>query len=60
METLPNGRYYLMRPVLKGACKFESLENGGIDLAGIALLNDALDVEAENEALIARWKDEQH
>ncbi|MDE1484784.1 DUF6889 family protein [Xenorhabdus bovienii] len=49
-----------MRPVLKGACTFESLENGGIDLAGIALLNDALDVEAENEALIARWKDEQH
>ncbi|CDG96830.1 conserved hypothetical protein [Xenorhabdus bovienii str. puntauvense] len=47
-----------MRPVLKGACKFESLENGDVDLAGIALMNDALDVEAENEALIARWKDE--
>ncbi|WP_408675089.1 DUF6889 family protein [Xenorhabdus szentirmaii] len=49
-----------MRPALEGMCKFESLENGVIDLAGIALMNDALDVKAENEALIARWRDEQH
>ncbi|MDE1477562.1 hypothetical protein KKJ01_04730 [Xenorhabdus bovienii] len=48
-----------MRPVRKGMCKFESLKNGVIDLADIALMNDALDVDAENEALIARWKDEQ-
>ncbi|MDE1484716.1 hypothetical protein KKJ06_19730 [Xenorhabdus bovienii] len=58
METLPDGRYYLMRPVRSGMCKFESLKNGVIDLADIALMNDALDVDAENEALIARWKDE--
>ncbi|MDC9593505.1 DUF6889 family protein [Xenorhabdus sp. IM139775] len=49
-----------MRPVLAGMCTFESLENGVIDLAGIALMNDALDVQAENEALIARWHNEQH
>ncbi|MDE9443744.1 hypothetical protein KKJ13_19635 [Xenorhabdus bovienii] len=49
-----------MRPVRSGMCKFESLKNGVIDLADIALMNDALDVDAENEALIARWKDEQH
>ncbi|CDM89061.1 DUF6889 family protein [Xenorhabdus bovienii] len=48
-----------MRPVRNGMCKFESLKNGIIDLADIALMNDALDVDAENEALIARWKDEQ-
>ncbi|CDG95689.1 hypothetical protein KKI93_17695 [Xenorhabdus bovienii] len=48
-----------MRPVRNGMCKFESLKNGVIDLADIALMNDALDVDAENEALIARWKDEQ-
>ncbi|WP_413770683.1 DUF6889 family protein [Xenorhabdus bovienii] len=40
-------------------CKFESLKNGDVDLADIALMNDTLDVDAENEALIARWKDEQ-
>ncbi|CCW31075.1 conserved hypothetical protein [Xenorhabdus nematophila F1] len=49
-----------MRPVRNGMCQFESLKNGGVDLADIALMNDALDVDAENEALIARWRDEQH
>ncbi|MCP9270236.1 hypothetical protein M5U04_19685 [Xenorhabdus sp. XENO-1] len=48
-----------MRPVRNGMCKFESLKNGSIDLADIALMNDALDVDAENEALIKRWQDEQ-
>ncbi|MGJ0580789.1 DUF6889 family protein [Xenorhabdus bovienii] len=47
-----------MRPVHNGMCKFESLKNGDVDLADIALMNDTLDVDAENEALIARWKDE--
>ncbi|MBC8950254.1 hypothetical protein [Xenorhabdus sp. TS4] len=49
-----------MRPVRNGMCKYESLKNGDIDLADIALMNDALDVDAENEALITRWKDGQH
>jgi hypothetical protein len=39
-----------MRPVLKGLCKFESLKDGTLDLADIALMNDALDVQDENEA----------
>ncbi|WP_265937144.1 DUF6889 family protein [Acinetobacter sp. WCHAc060033] len=40
-------------------CKFESLKNGKIDLAEIALMNDALDVIADNEYLIeeARERD---
>ena len=33
-------------------CKFESLKNGKLDLADIALMNDALDVVADNEYLI--------
>ncbi|SIP73322.1 DUF6889 family protein [Xenorhabdus innexi] len=49
-----------MRPVRYGMCQAESLENGKVDLAFIALMNEYLDVEAENEALIARWRDEQH
>lgn len=39
-----------MRPVLKGMCRFESLKDGTIDLADIAKMNQALDVEAENES----------
>lgn len=38
-----------MRPVLRGLCKFESLKDGTLDLADIALMNDALDVQDENE-----------
>ena len=39
-----------MRPVLAGACAYESLVNGALDLEDIARINDALDIQAENEA----------
>lgn len=38
-----------MRPVLRGLCKFESLKDGSLDLADLALMNDSLDVMDENE-----------
>lgn len=38
-----------MRPVLAGKCHYESLKDGTLDLEDIALLNEALDVQAENE-----------
>lgn len=38
-----------MRPVLKGLCKYESLKDGTLDLADVALMNDALSVQTENE-----------
>lgn len=37
-----------MRPVLRGLIKGESLLDGSVDLNYVALLNEALDVEAEN------------
>jgi len=40
---------WLLRPVLRHLCSYESLKDGTLDLADIALLNEALDVEAENE-----------
>ena len=46
---LPDGEDWLLRPVLRGACRFESLIDGTMDLADVALLNDALDVQDENE-----------
>lgn len=39
---------WLFRPVLRGLIKAESLKDGSVDLAYIALLNEALDVEQEN------------
>ena len=49
---MPDNSDWLMRPVIKGMCKFESLKNGELDLADIALMNDALDVVADNEYLL--------
>lgn len=44
----------VLRPVLAGLCKYESLLDGTLDLADIALMNDALAVKADNEALARR------
>lgn len=41
-----------MRPVLRGLCKYESLKDGTLDLADIALMNDSLNVEADNQRII--------
>ena len=41
-----------MRPVLAKVCKFESLLDGTLDIEHIALMNDALDIEAENDRRI--------
>jgi hypothetical protein len=40
---------WLLRPVLEGLCKYESLIDGTLDLADIVKMNEALDVRAENE-----------
>lgn len=39
---------WLMRPVLEGMCRYESLLDGTISLEDIAIMNEALDVRAEN------------
>lgn len=49
---MPDESDWLMRPVIKGMCKYESLKNGELDLYDIALMNDALDVVADNEYLL--------
>ncbi len=41
-----------MRPVLEGLCKYESLLDDTLTLGDIALMNDALNVRAENQIRI--------
>lgn len=43
-----------MRPVLRGLCKYESLKDGSLGLLDIVKLNEALDVEAENQRRLSR------
>ena len=45
-----------MRPVLEGCLRYESLIDGTVDLADVAVLNDALDVRQGNERRYYEWK----
>lgn len=47
--TMVEGEDWLFRPVLAGMIRGESLVDGAVDLAFIALLNEAIDVQAENQ-----------
>ncbi len=40
---------WLMRPVLAHLCRYESLKDGTLGLIDVAIMNEALDVEAENK-----------
>jgi hypothetical protein len=44
-----DGEEWLLRPVLAGCCRYESLLDGTLSLADVQLMNDALDVQGENE-----------
>ena len=45
---MEGGEDWLLRPVLRSLIRYESLKDGSLDLTDISLLNEALDVEAEN------------
>jgi len=46
---MASGEDWLYRPLLRGLFKAESLYDGSLDLLAICKLNEALDVQAENE-----------
>ena len=47
--SMPDGLDYILRPVLRGLCKYESLKDCTLSLFDISVLNDALDCSVENE-----------
>ena len=50
MRHLPNGEDFLLAPVKAQMCKYESLLDGTLGLEDIALMNDFLMMEADNQA----------
>lgn len=50
------GEEWVMRPVLEGLCRYESLIDGTLDLADLDRMHEALDVRAE---LRARYEEAQ-
>jgi hypothetical protein len=49
---MASGEDWVMRPVLRGLCRYESLIDGTVDLFDVARMNEALDVHDENERRI--------
>lgn len=47
-SVMADGEDWLMRPVLRGMCSMQELKDGTHDLLDITIMNEALDVEAEN------------
>lgn len=60
MKSLPGGEDWLLAPVHAQMCRFESLKDGTLDLADIALMNDSLAVRADNEAAARRRKEREN
>jgi hypothetical protein len=44
---------YLLRPVLAGMCRYESLKDGSLDLLDVSMMNYALTAKAENDYRVA-------
>lgn len=57
---LPGGEDWLLAPVHAKMCCFESLKDGTLDLADVALMNDSLAVRADNEAAARRRQEREH
>jgi len=51
---MTTGEDWLLRPVLAGMCRFESLVDGTLSLENIACMNDALNVQQENQSRVNR------
>lgn len=47
----------MIAPVKAGMCSYESLIDGTLDISDVALLNEALDVDAENQYRAVQSKD---
>ncbi|MBU0601134.1 MAG: hypothetical protein KKD25_01880 [Gammaproteobacteria bacterium] len=58
--TLPGGEDWVLSPVLAGLCKYESLIDGTMSLADVALLNDALLVRSDNQDIARRRMEKNH
>jgi hypothetical protein len=56
---MPDEEDWLMRPVLRGMCRYESLIDGSISLSDIARMNDAISVQDENVRRIRAAQAEQ-
>lgn len=48
---MSEGEDWLMRPVIEGCCRYESLLDCTLGMLDVAIMNEALEVRDENMAL---------
>lgn len=48
LVRLPDGMDFLMRPVIRGMCRYESVVDGTLGLEDFAAMNEAVDAQDEN------------
>ncbi len=46
---MAGGEDWVMLPVLRGLCVYKDLKDGSLSLYDVALMNEALEVEGENQ-----------
>lgn len=56
---MADGEDWIMRPVIEGCCKYESLKDCSLDLEDIARMNAAIDVKYENQERYRKANEEQ-
>lgn len=49
LVELGEGKNFIMRPIMRGICKYESAIDGTLRLVDFAKMNEAMDVFDENE-----------
>ncbi len=54
---MPESEDWVMRPAVRGLCRYESLKDGSLNLEDVARMNDALDVVDENERRYLKAKE---
>ncbi|EPC4306035.1 DUF6889 family protein [Cronobacter sakazakii] len=57
LDTLPGGEEYILRPAEAFRIAWSDLKSGTVDLCDIALMNDWLDLKADNRARLERWRE---
>lgn len=55
---MPDDEGWLYRPMMRGLCKYESLLDGSIGMVDLAVMNDLIDVQDENDARARRSSEE--
>lgn len=56
-NSLPGGEDYILRVAREFRIDQKDLDSGRVDLARIALLNDYLDMDADNRGRIEKWRE---